>query len=131
MHMNFNYECTFGWGIGMVVLPWWCIQRNDVMLKQHSLLVTSLSHPNATSVKTSSNKVSPDLSTKFSGETCLQTLNSIHSAKHSMHLRFWPIGKLFSERKLTYFGYMFDSSENAAARNLPKAIGTELPSQPY
>lgn len=37
-YMNFNYECTFGWGIGMVVLPWWCIQRNDVMLKQHSLL---------------------------------------------------------------------------------------------
>lgn len=48
-----------------------------------------------------------------------------------MYLRFWPIGKVVSESKLTYFGYMFDSSENAAAINLPKAIGTELPSQPY
>lgn len=45
-----------------------------------------------------------------------------------MYLRFWPIGKVVSESKL---GYMFDSSENAAAINLPKAIGTELPSQPY
>ena len=59
-----------------------------------------------------------DLSTKFSGEKVFANMNescdldwngilqnSIHSAKHSMHLRFLPIGKVFNERKLTYFGY--------------------------
>ena len=131
--MNFNYECTFGWWIGMVVLPWWCIQRNDVMLKQHSLLVTSLSHPMPLQSKQAATRLVRIYPANFQGKSVCKLRIPFIQPSTPCICGSGPLESFSANAnfKLTYFGYMFDSSENAAARNLPKAIGTELPSQPY